>query len=95
MNLGAAIKILRRKSLMSQSDFAEAIGITQPYLSLIEKNRKKPSLEVLEKISNSLKTPLPILFWFSVGRDDVPEDRQYIFDTLKPSIDKLVDEVFN
>ena len=45
-------------------------------------------------MANILNTPLSILFWFGVDREDVYEDRRYIFDQLKPTIDKLIEEVF-
>ncbi len=95
MNIGQAIKILRLKEGFTQHDFAESIGITQSYLSLIEKAHKKPSLEVLQQIADILNTPLPVLFWFGIEREDVSEEKRYAYDTLKPSIDKLINEVFS
>jgi len=95
MNIGQAIRILRKNDLMNQEEFASSVGITQSYLSLIEKGHKKPSLEVLQQMADILKTPLPVLFWFGVEREDVSEHKQYIYDTLKPSIDKLMNEVFS
>ncbi len=80
---------------MNQEEFASSVGITQSYLSLIEKGHKKPSMEVLQQMADILNTPLPVLFWFGVEREDVSEDKQYIYDTLKPSIDKLINEVFS
>ena len=80
---------------MNQQEFAASVGITQSYLSLIEKEHKKPSLEVLQQMADILKTPLPVLFWFGIEKEDVSEDKQYIYKTLKPSIDKLINEVFS
>lgn len=94
MEIGQAIRTLRKNQLCSQGDFAESIGITQPYLSGIEKGNKKPSLEVMEKVAEKLGTPLPVLFWFGVDREDVAEEKRYIYDMLKPSIDNLINEVF-
>lgn len=94
MNIGESIRILRKKKLMNQGVFANRVGITQPFLSSIETGRKTPSMGVLEKMANVLNTPLSILFWFGVDREDVYEDRRYIFDQLKPTIDKLIEEVF-
>lgn len=95
MNIGQAIRTLRKNELMNQEEFSSSVGITQSYLSLIEKGHKKPSMEVLQQMADSLKTPLPVLFWFGVEKEDVPEEKQYIYDTLKPSIDNLINEVFN
>lgn len=95
MNIGQAIRTLRKNDLMNQEEFASSVGITQSYLSLIEKGHKKPSMEVLQQMADILNTPLSVLFWFGVEREDVSEDKQYIYDTLKPSIDKLMNEVFS
>ena len=37
-------------NLMTQEEFAASVGVTQSYLSLIEKGHKTPSLEVLQQI---------------------------------------------
>jgi transcriptional regulator with XRE-family HTH domain len=95
MNIGQAIRTIRKTKLMNQEEFAESVGITQSYLSLIERGHKKPSLEVLQKMADIVNTPLPVLFWFGIERDDVDEKKQYAYDTLKPSIDNLINEVFN
>ena len=95
MKIGQAIRTLRKKELMNQEEFASSVGITQSYLSLIEKGHKKPSLEVLQQMADILNTPLPVLFWFGLEREDVDEKKQYAYATLKPSIDKLINEVFN
>ncbi len=95
MNIGQSIRTLRKNELMNQEEFASSVGITQSYLSLIEKGHKKPSLEVLQQMADILNTPLPVLFWFGIEREDVGENKQYAYDTLKPSIDKLINEVFN
>lgn len=94
MNLGQAIKTLRKKEGSTQGEFSEGIGITQSYLSGIENGKKSPSIEVLEKISESLNTPLPILLWFSLEREDVPEGKLYAYDMLKESVDNLITEIF-
>jgi len=95
MNIGQAIRTLRRNNLMNQQEFAASVGITQLYLYLIEKEHKKPSLELLQQMANIFNTPLPVLFWFGIEKKDVDEKKQYAYDILKPSIDNLINEVFN
>lgn len=95
MNIGQSIRTLRKNELMNQEEFASSVGITQSYLSLIEKGHKKPSLEVLQQMADILNTPLSVLFWFGIEREDVDEKKQYAYDTLKPSIDNLIKEVFS
>ena len=95
MKIGQAIRILRKNDLCTQGEFANSIGVTQAYLSGIENGHKKPSLEVMENMAESFGVPLPVLFWFGIEREDVSEEKQYIYDMLKPSIDNLINEVFS
>ncbi len=44
----------RKMQGLTQSQLAERVGITQAFLAEIEKGRKRPSLEVLEKLCEAL-----------------------------------------
>ena len=93
MKIGNGIKVLRKKSGLSQTEFANSIGINQSYLSQIEGGKKNPSTDLLEKIANHFKTPLPILFWFCVDESDIKESKKLeAFKIVKPSIDALIKE---
>lgn len=95
MNYGQTIKDLRvNKFKESQMVFAERIGITQTYLCQLERNNKKPSIDLLENISDSVKIPMPILFWKSLTEDQVPIEKKEFFNIVKPHIDALIMEVF-
>lgn len=57
--IGDNIKKLREDSNLSLSELAERIGISRPYLSLIESNqRTNIKSELLSKISESLNVPV-------------------------------------
>lgn len=95
MIIGEAIKHLRKnKSGLNQKEFCKEIGITQSYLSLIEGNKKIPSMDVLNKICNYFNTPLPVLFWFSVNEEDIQDDKKDMYKILKPTIDEMINSVF-
>lgn len=94
MNIGNAIKQLRLKRSLNQGDFANQIGITQSYLSQIERGYKKPSMEVLENMAKDLNLPLPIMFWFGVELEDIQEKKIEAYKMLKPSIDALISSLF-
>jgi transcriptional regulator with XRE-family HTH domain len=49
---------------MSQERFAEAVGISVDFLSLIERGRNAPSFETLDKISKRLRVTVADLFKF-------------------------------
>ncbi|WP_039242477.1 helix-turn-helix domain-containing protein [Clostridium botulinum] len=48
------IKKYRRKILISQNQLAKRIGISQSYLSSIEREEKSPTLRMLYRISEEL-----------------------------------------
>ena len=49
------IIINKRKKLgISQNKLAKLVGITQPFMNEIESGRKKPSIDVLERICHHL-----------------------------------------
>lgn len=52
----------RRKNIgVTQDVLAEKLGITTSYLSLIENNRREPSLKLRKRISKQLDIPLSLL----------------------------------
>lgn len=61
MKIGNSIKFIRMTKNLSQKDLAKKINISQNYLSLIENDKKKPSLSLLNKISMELEVPLSAL----------------------------------
>jgi transcriptional regulator with XRE-family HTH domain len=95
MEIGNAVKAIRKKRNETQCNFAKQVGITQTYLSQVENGHKKPSMDVIEKIASATDTPLPILFWFGITEDDVESAKLDMFKLLKPAIDGLIDNVFN
>jgi transcriptional regulator with XRE-family HTH domain len=62
MQIGTNIKILRIAQNISQKQLALSVGITTNYLSMVENNAKKPSLTLLEKLSQVLQIPLQSIF---------------------------------
>ena len=57
MKIGQAIKILRTKRHVTQHDLAVGAGVTQGFLSLVEKGKREPGFEFVEKIANVLRVP--------------------------------------
>ena len=95
MKIGNAIKTLRKNKGLTQGEFCDMVGITQSYLSLIENGIKDPSMDVIKKVASSLKTPVAVLFWFTLTEEDVDESKVEAFRILKPCVDRLVNSLFN
>ena len=53
-DLGAFIRQQRERSAMSLRKLSEAAGISNPYLSQIERGLRKPSAEILKSIARAL-----------------------------------------
>lgn len=94
MNIGNAIKDLRQKKGFKQTDFADICGLSQSYLSSIEKGRKEPTLTILKRIANALSIPMPVLIFFSLTQDDIAESKRDAFQILEPSIKGLINDIF-
>ena len=57
------LKIARVKRGLTQKELANNIGVTNKYVSLIERKNLKPSPVIMEKISNCLEEPVQELFF--------------------------------
>ncbi len=64
-----ALVAIRKYHGISQSDLSIKLGISNSYLSEIEKV-KKPSLDILEKYSEQFDMPLSSLLFFSEKLDE-------------------------
>lgn len=61
---GMRVLQLRHELGKSQEDFAEMIGMSVDFLSLIERGRNSPSFEKLESMAKGLEVPVAFLFTF-------------------------------
>ena len=61
-NIGSRINMLRKSKNIKSVVLAQACGFTQGFLSSLENNNKKCSLENLEKICNALEILLADFF---------------------------------
>ena len=60
--LGSYIRAGRRAKELSLRRLSEASGISNPYLSQIERGLRKPSAEVLQQIARALGVPIEQLY---------------------------------
>ena len=93
MNLGKSIRKLRKQKDISQIEFAAMIGMSQSYLSLVEKEHRKPSTDMVEKVASALEIPLPLMLWFAIEEKDVAEDKKEHFKIIKPLVDKMLEDL--
>lgn len=62
---GEGLRLLRVYKDLKVKDLAEKLGISANYLSEIEKGKKVPSLEIIEKYANVFKTSSSVILFFA------------------------------
>jgi transcriptional regulator with XRE-family HTH domain len=62
LSLGDIIRRQRELSELSMRQFARMVGISNPYLSQIERGLREPSQKVMEAIAESLHTSADTLY---------------------------------
>jgi len=90
MKLGIIISSFRKEKGLKQGQLARELGISQTYLSQIERDKKEPNLSLLKKIAKQLNIPLPIIFFFSLEAEDLPENKRNIFNKIFPKAKNLI-----
>jgi transcriptional regulator with XRE-family HTH domain len=61
---GNRLREIRAQRGMTQERFAEILGMSVDFLSLIERGRNAPSFDTIERISKRLKVSVAELFIF-------------------------------
>ncbi|RNI27368.1 XRE family transcriptional regulator [Rufibacter immobilis] len=90
MNLGTAVKILRKQRGHSQKEFAEKCGISVNALCQIETNASFPQKSTIKRICEELGIPTSYLLFFSIDEDDVPVEKREIFNALGGPLKQLL-----
>ena len=70
MNYAKAIRIARSIVGISQARLAALSGVDRSYLSLIEGEKRKPTMETLQDISDSLKIPFHLMTLLATEKED-------------------------
>jgi transcriptional regulator with XRE-family HTH domain len=72
-DLGEFIREQRNQGQMSLRKLSEAAGVSNPYLSQIERGLRKPSAEILQQIARALEISSETLY-VRAGILDEPDD---------------------
>jgi len=68
-HIGSEIRRLRRQRGLTLKELADKVGLSTSYLSEVERELKRPSIEVLEKLTNILRIPVGSLVPVSQAYD--------------------------
>jgi transcriptional regulator with XRE-family HTH domain len=61
-DIGGFIRDLRRNARISLRQLAQQAGVSNPYLSQIERGLRKPSAEVLNQLAHALRVSTPAMY---------------------------------
>ncbi len=93
MKLGTAIKSLRVKRGLKQTELAQQVGISETSICLIENDKTWPHKANLAKICTALEISEPLLLILSIDEGDVHEDKKSTYRILFPVLRTLVKQL--
>jgi len=71
MNIGRAIKLCRTQRGLSQTALAREAKCSTAYLSMLENNKRDPTISTLRDLAQSLGVPIAILFFLGAEGSDM------------------------
>lgn len=71
MNVGQAIRLCRTQRKASQTEVAQRASCSVSYVSMLENNKRDPTLSTLTKIASALRVPIGVLFFLASEQEDL------------------------
>ena len=94
MSIGQAIKQERKRKGLTQRNLSNLTGISNTYISAIETDRRVPNNITAQRISEALDVPYAVIMWKAITDKMIKPEKRAIFLNVKPSIDALLDSIF-
>lgn len=92
MNVGRAIRLCRAKRGVSQGVVARQANCSDSYLSMLENNRRDPTLSMLMRIAQALQMPVGLLFFLAADQEDLgPVDERTTGKLMESTLALLVE----
>ena len=89
LTIGQLIQIGRLNKKLSQEDVADKLEVSKNYISLVENDRKDPSINFLKSVSNFLGIPLILLMWEKI---DMPNGKTASERKIASQLEKMLEE---
>ncbi|WP_081066836.1 helix-turn-helix domain-containing protein [Burkholderia cepacia] len=71
MNVGYAIRLCRGRRGVSQTDVAQRANCSVSYLSMLENNKRDPTLSTIMKIAEALQVPVGVMFFLASEKEEL------------------------
>lgn len=91
MKIGSVIRKCRKLKSMTQLQLSNSSGISESYLSLIEQDKRQPTLSNLESIAGTLQVPVSILVFLADTQESVSEITDKQIEAITKTIYSLVE----
>lgn len=95
MNLGNAIRLLRKQRNMTQEELGAAIDRSGVVISNYETNRFIPRHPIMEKIGQAMDIPVSIIYFLALEDNDIKPEKKEAFNYIIPPIKAFISELFN
>lgn len=82
MDIGQAIRVLRQKQNMTQSELAARVGMSVNAVSLWELGKSNPPKESVKLICDAFHVPVSYLMLSTVEEKDIPENKRVLYRAL-------------
>lgn len=92
LTTGQLIKIARIEKKLSQENISEKLSISKNYISLVENDKKDPSLNFLREVSKLLEIPLILLIWEKI---DIPKGKTEEERKISSQLEKMLETAQN
>jgi transcriptional regulator with XRE-family HTH domain len=89
--LGKTIRILRQARGLTVTDAAAKAGVSVPFLSLVEKGTREPSLGVLRAIATAIGIPSEALLLTALGPQSGLVAREHGSSAIADAVQTLVE----
>ena len=63
--IGQALKLLRTFHELKQGELADALGVSNSYVSELERNNREPSLSIIKKYAEFFDIPASSILFFA------------------------------
>lgn len=94
MDIGTALKMIRKKKGYTQKQLADKCGLSQTAISNLEKGVSFITKTNLHDICKELGVPVAYVLFLSISEEDIPESKRALFDALGgPLKQALLEEV--
>jgi len=90
MQIGKTVRRLREHRGQTLKELAESCGLSLSYLSLIERDKREPSLANLSKLAEVFDLPPSILVLLSADADTYESDKSGLSNLLMEMVEEVL-----